>query len=96
MGNKIWGFILMTVVIIAAVWFVAKYKLPQGPDSNLAHSIACTRANGKWVAQYKECEGVSASTCGELKGKFEECASVCRHDNSAKLCVMSCVPVCSL
>lgn len=86
----------MAVVIVVAVWFVAKYKLPQGPDSNLAHSIACTRANGKWVSQYKECEGVSASTCGELKGKFFGCSSACRHDKSAQFCTMNCVTVCEL
>jgi hypothetical protein len=57
-------------------------------------ATACVSENGKWSAEYKECEGISKATCETIGGKFNECASACRHDPKAEICTMQCVLVC--
>ena len=63
------------------------------PMADLAK--ACTDGSGKWSAEYKECEGVGADWCQTNGGKFNECASACRHDPKAQVCTMQCVLVCN-
>ena len=55
---------------------------------------ACIDAEGKWLQEYNECEGLNQKSCEELGGSFEECASACRHDPKAELCIAVCVNVC--
>lgn len=58
---------------------------------------ACEEAGGNWLAEFLECEYVSAEFCTEtLNGSFESCASACRHDEEALICTKQCVPVCQL
>lgn len=45
--------------------------------------------------KYMECEGIDEQTCGQIGGRFNECASPCRHDPSAEVCIELCVFVCS-
>ncbi|HLC96580.1 MAG TPA: eight-cysteine-cluster domain-containing protein [Candidatus Nanoarchaeia archaeon] len=56
----------------------------------------CEAVEGTWLDQYKECEYISEADCTSLGGSFQECASACRHDPTAEICTMQCVPVCSL
>ena len=56
----------------------------------------CEAAEGAWLDQYQECEYISEADCTSLGGYFQECASACRHDPTAEICTMQCVPVCSL
>lgn len=55
----------------------------------------CIGANGVWVQEANECEGLSQPQCEELGGTFNECASACRNDPTAEMCTMQCVIVCS-
>lgn len=56
----------------------------------------CEADGGKWVGEYKECEGISEATCSNNNGDFDSCGSACRHatDPSAP-CTLQCVAVCA-
>lgn len=51
--------------------------------------------SGTWIKEHNECEGITKQACEELGGKFNECASACRHMDDDVTCIMICVPVCS-
>ncbi|MEM4637405.1 MAG: hypothetical protein QXK76_00055 [Candidatus Woesearchaeota archaeon] len=54
----------------------------------------CYSLGGIWIDNYDECEGISKEECEYLDGKFEECASACRHTKT-EICTMQCISVCS-
>ena len=54
----------------------------------------CLVAQGKWLAEFSECEDVSQDWCVTNGGQFKECESACRHDPKASVCILMCVPVC--
>ena len=55
----------------------------------------CTARGGIWSEQYKECTGINRTSCRAIGGTFNECASACRHDPGATVCIMMCVAVCT-
>ncbi|MBD3269898.1 hypothetical protein GF376_00030 [Candidatus Peregrinibacteria bacterium] len=55
----------------------------------------CEAEGGTWLEEFNECESVSESWCSQNSGNFNDCASACRHDESAEICIEVCVPVCS-
>jgi hypothetical protein len=65
-------------------------------------SQACKENGGTWIEDNQECEvmdstkGLSQDRCEQLGGVFDECASPCRHDPSAEVCIQSCVQLCKL
>ena len=63
---------------------------PQGNEMD----ESCTKRNGTWLEESKECEGISQSDCESLGGTFNECASACRNDPEAEICTRQCVLVC--
>ena len=62
-----------------------------GPKSVLA---CLQEPEGRWIAGQAECEYMTKSQCEALQGEFHECASVCRHNPEATMCIQMCVPVC--
>jgi hypothetical protein len=56
----------------------------------------CAAQGGTWSEQYKECTGVNEGSCKAIGGTFNECASACRHDPKAEVCIMMCVQVCTV
>jgi hypothetical protein len=58
----------------------------------------CEGGGGTWLSQYKECEGanlmVGKEKCVAFKGQYFECASPCRHDPKAEMCIALCIKVC--
>lgn len=58
--------------------------------------LDCEEAGGTWSMTFAECEYVGREWCENVMGRFEECASACRHDPTAEICTMQCVPVCYL
>lgn len=56
---------------------------------------ACLSFDGDWVEEHDECEGMSQTMCENLGGRFDECASACRHVPTAEICTKQCVVVCS-
>jgi hypothetical protein len=76
--------------------YVEKLKIV---DTNKLEN-ECIKSEGEWLENYRECEsaltdkGLDQKSCEELNGKFDECASPCRHDPNAELCAAVCVKVC--
>lgn len=60
----------------------------------IAVSEQCELAQGTWLEEPQECEGVSKESCESMGGTFNECASACRNDPDAMVCTMQCVLVC--
>ncbi|MBN1274673.1 hypothetical protein JXA12_00065 [Candidatus Woesearchaeota archaeon] len=56
---------------------------------------ACWSFDGTWLPEYQECEGMSEEQCENLGGTYDGCASACRHDPDAEICIEVCVPVCA-
>lgn len=54
----------------------------------------CLAYNGTWLTQSNECTGIKKGVCQRIGGTFNECASACRNDPTAKVCTMQCVQVC--
>ncbi|MGM5480496.1 MAG: hypothetical protein ACQESC_03485 [Nanobdellota archaeon] len=70
-------------------------NLTSGQDFNFSSlEKECEHNNGTWLSEHAECEGIPESTCQEMGGYFNECASACRHDPEAEFCTMQCVIVC--
>jgi len=57
--------------------------------------LRCNEGGGTWLTAYNECEGLDKQTCTELGGKYEPCASACRHKPDTEVCIQICVEVCS-
>ncbi len=55
----------------------------------------CESIDGTWIAEHNECEWMDETTCNQLRGTFNECASACRHQPEATICTTNCVQVCS-
>ncbi len=64
--------------------------------SGLTQGEQCKNMGGTWSEQYKECTGIQEVGCTEIGGRWNECASPCRNDPNAEVCIMMCVQVCSL
>jgi hypothetical protein len=57
---------------------------------------ACKSNGGTWLDQNWECEYADQKWCTKAGGRFDECASACRHNpDKAAPCTMQCVPTCS-
>ncbi|MGL4323513.1 MAG: hypothetical protein ACRCTD_05675 [Beijerinckiaceae bacterium] len=57
--------------------------------------VSCRSAGGQWSAAHRECAPVSQRWCSQRGGRFNACASACRHNpDKTAPCIMLCVPVC--
>ena len=57
---------------------------------------ACKKNGGTWLDKYWECEYAPQQWCASAGGRFDECASACRHSpDPATPCTMQCVPICT-
>ncbi len=63
--------------------------------SNESFEEDCLDANGNWLSEFNECENVGEAWCYDMDGDFNECASSCRNDELAEMCIQVCVPVCA-
>jgi hypothetical protein len=55
----------------------------------------CREFGGKPLEEHNECEGITEEECTILGGKYNSCASACRHTPDG-ICTMQCVFVCEL
>lgn len=55
----------------------------------------CRQLGRGWSEKYRECSVKSEKECKQLGGRYDFCASACRHDPNAQLCTTQCVQVCS-
>lgn len=56
----------------------------------------CQKVGGVYNAEMVECQGVSKNSCESIGGTFDECASPCRNDPSAEVCILMCEQTCLL
>ena|SRR5579864_6233550 len=90
-----WLAVLLTGIIlnasISTLGLTQKHREP----STAELSKACKGKGGTWLESYRECEYVDHEWCTAKSGRFDECASACRHNpDQASPCTMQCVPVC--
>jgi hypothetical protein len=77
-------------------WAALRLGLPA--TDNLPRDL-CSFYQGKWLAEYKECNLLEIPLqCSLLGGVYNECASACRHDPDFPnvICTDNCVEVCSI
>lgn len=84
---------LCTTLAVFSLSFLAGCAVTQEPPAS--RILACQADQGNWLEEHQECEFMSEQSCSALGGKFDACASGCRHDSEAMVCVLMCVPVCS-
>jgi hypothetical protein len=58
--------------------------------------VTCEELGGNFLEAQNECEYITQEECDLLGGTFDDCASACRHDPNAEVCITLCVPVCYL
>lgn len=76
---------------------VDKVRQPTGEEENeTVPTSACEQNGGTFDAEHNECFGIDKNTCESIGGNFDECASPCRHDPEAEMCIMMCEVVCEL
>lgn len=56
--------------------------------------LVCTENNGKWIEKYSECENIKEDVCINNGGSYNNCDSMCRHEDPSKACILLCVAVC--
>lgn len=69
-----------------------------GMDDQSDPSIkdSCSKVGGVFDSELVECKGVSKNSCESIGGTFEECASPCRNDPNAEVCILMCEQTCLL
>lgn len=84
------------IVLLFAV-LVLSSCLPAADNNTDKNNLeeSCRANNGVWLEQYQECESISQQWCEQNNGQFNDCASACRHDAEADVCIEVCVPVCN-
>ncbi|MGM5481707.1 MAG: Kazal-type serine protease inhibitor domain-containing protein [Nanobdellota archaeon] len=95
--------LIMTLLIASSFLLACTYQAPitdpvndTDEPSEISLEEQCQSRDGKWIAEYEECEGVTESECNEMDGEYHSCASACRHDPDATMCTKQCVIVCDL
>lgn len=69
---------------------------PGAPTTPTGAQSSCVNAGGTWDPANRECLGVNESTCKALKGDWDGCASPCRNDPGAEVCIQMCAEVCTI
>ena len=99
MAKKIIFLLIVIAVIIYAREKNIASKIPEMKNKLEMErkESSCTGFGGKFLKDFGECESVNENDCREMEGKFDECASACRHTQSEtdSICTMECVTVCA-
>jgi len=86
-------FLVVTVLVIALKTTENVFVEPLGDKSK---QTICENEGGQYSAKYNECSNISLETCSALQGGWSGCASPCRHDPDATVCITSCDQFCTL
>ena len=54
----------------------------------------CENVGGGYNAKFNECVDISEEACLVIGGEWDGCASPCRNDPGADVCILSCALVC--
>ena len=95
--------VIFLLVIVAVIFYLREKNLvPKIPNMKAKFEMEskeknCIMLGGKYLKDFNECEFVNDNDCREMEGKFNDCASACRHTKSGSdsICTMQCVAVCS-
>lgn len=89
--------VFIGILIFSANFFSNNAPLNNQPTTPIGNSAQCSTYGGTWLDSYSECENISDNQCSQMNGKFNDCASPCRHSAPGiAACIQSCVQVCSL
>jgi hypothetical protein len=97
-GNRLSLCRVTTVTGLFLILAISTTGSAPEPGGSRASKLAkaCKKNGGTWLDQYWECEYAPRQWCEASGGRFEECASACRHSpDPATACTMQCVPICS-
>jgi hypothetical protein len=83
MRKYVIGIIIFTIVLVSGC-------------TTKEAGVTCEDLGGNFLEEHNECEYISQAECDILGGTYNECASACRHDPNAEMCIEVCVPVCYL
>ncbi|MCR4263544.1 MAG: hypothetical protein NUV98_02385 [Candidatus Roizmanbacteria bacterium] len=80
-------------------WYATRMEIvpssqPEQPIPS--NQSLCEQQGGTWQSEFSECEGVNPQQCEQIGGTYDECASPCRHDPNAEMCILMCVGVCTV
>lgn len=107
-GSNTLVIVLGVALVIAIIGLIAVLILVISSDSDdesqaapsatetVTTEQACLAAGGTYLSEHNECEFISAASCEEMGGAFDECGSSCRHEPTDAICTAQCVPLCSL
>jgi|SRR5271163_1495230 len=87
-----------TVMFLFLILAISTTGSAPEPGGSRAAKLAkaCKKNGGHWLDQYWECEYAPQQWCTATGGRFDECASACRHSpDPATPCTMQCVPICT-
>ena len=56
----------------------------------------CIEFGGRWINEAYECVDINSDQCTQLGGVYDECASACRNDPGAEMCIQVCVQACKV
>lgn len=82
--------IIIITGIILIVLLALLNTIPFNPED------VCIENSGVWISEHNECENIEKSVCDKMHGEYKECASPCRHNSSASVCLKRCVKVCRI
>lgn len=63
-------------------------------DENISIDNLCKENGSKWLEEYNECLGLEKEACEKNNGKYNSCASSCRHETNVEGCIQVCVELC--
>jgi nitrogen fixation-related uncharacterized protein len=92
--------IAIIALVVILIWAVASDGTDDSEAAPPATEIvtteqACLGAGGTYISEHNECEFISAASCEEMGGAFDECGSSCRHEPADTMCTANCVPLCT-
>ena len=95
--------IIFLLIVIAIIFYVREKNLASKiPEMKAKIEMEskeknCATFGGKYLKDFNECESVNDNECREMEGKFDDCASACRHTKNEpdSVCTGQCVAVCS-
>lgn len=93
--NKKYKKLILGLIVLVVVLVVSKISSIPLENNQDDMKEACLTSNGNWLNDFKECEYVGKEWCDNRGGKFDQCASACRHEES-EVCTKQCVSVCQL
>ena len=69
-------------------------ELKQLSEGKVDIKSLCEAEGSEWLDEYNECIGLGKEVCQKNNGKYDSCASSCRHETNVDGCIQVCVELC--